>query len=152
MAPATANVPQFTLVEQVNVTPEEIKQKKLERYNARPTFGKFRLIRGSHNEGGKTYKKGDTFESKSNLLLHNTPGVQPKFVKVKRNPEYIEEAEPIAAAKPAKPTHPTTEEDRATLESMSVNQLKAMAEEEEIDLDGATRKDDIIEKILASKT
>lgn len=105
---------------------------------------RFRLLVGRHGEGDRRYKPGDVIETKSDLLKLNSPG-STKFALL----ESVPVAEPHEAkksgkkSKKAEPVHGS-----ATLDAMSIEELQAMAEAEEIDLGGATRKDEIIDIIL----
>lgn len=56
---------------------------KQKAYDAKPVFGRFEVLRGKHQEGGKTYKKGEFVDSKSDLnkLNGTSPGSQ-KFKQV----------------------------------------------------------------------
>ena len=46
-------------------------------------MAKFKLLRGIHSEGGKTYVPGDIIDSKSDLLAHNTTPNAPRFEEVR---------------------------------------------------------------------
>lgn len=37
-------------------------------------MARFRLLSGIHNEGGRTYKPGETIDSKTDLNRFNVPG------------------------------------------------------------------------------
>ena len=91
-------------------------------------MARFRLLRGIHNEGGKTYKPGDVFDSASDLGRHNRGGGI-RF-------EKLTEAVPISET-------PTNDD----LSRMTVPSLRELAEREEIDLGQAVLKDDILETI-----
>jgi len=88
----------------------------------------YRLLAGSHNEGGRTYNRGDVIESKSEL---DVKFGRNKFEKLVSNPKFVADT--------------TNQAD--TLESMTVAQLKTLAEDEEIDLGGVTSKADILKCI-----
>lgn len=88
---------------------------------------KYQVLAGQHREGGKTYNKGDVVDSKTNLLRLNADGLDPKFRRV-------EEDGNVAVANDG-------------LDEMTVDDLKAFAAEEEIDLGKATRKEDIVSAI-----
>ena len=85
-------------------------------------MAKFRVLRGHHNEGGKTYDVGDIVDSKSNLLQHNF-GRSIRF-------EAVLDPNPV---------------NEDGLDQLTVTQLRALAAEEEVGLVSATLKDDIIE-------
>lgn len=43
------------------------KEDRIAEFNAKPVVGSFQVMEGFHNEGGKTYEKGEVVESRSNL-------------------------------------------------------------------------------------
>lgn len=90
------------------------------------------VLRGAHSEGGKIYSKGDKFFSDNpDLLKHNTPGA-PRFA---LSNEVLVTSQPNSASADG-------------LEEMSVSELKAFAEEGEVDLSGAgSDKSKIVKKI-----
>ena len=83
-------------------------------------MAKFRLLRGVHNEGGRTYKVGDVIDSASDLSKHNKDVVR---------------FEPLSEGSLG---------GHSGLESMTIAQLKQHAEEEEIDLGDATKRSEIL--------
>lgn len=93
---------------------------------------KFKLVAGVHSEGGKVYKRGDVFESKTDLRAHNKPGSE-RFI-------FLSE-EAIAASNQAK------EDEADAFKEMTVAELKSYAAEGDIDLSGAYNKADIIARI-----
>lgn len=90
------------------------------------------MLRGAHSEGGKIYVKGDKFFSDNpNLLNHNTAGA-PRFALAN---EVLVTSAPQASSPDG-------------LEEMSVPELKAYAEEGEINLAGTGGdKSKIVKKI-----
>lgn len=92
-------------------------------------MAKFRLTTGIHSEGGRTYKPGDIIDSMSNLAKHNIRGDMPRFVLVEGNPV-------------SRPLGDPTSVD--FLEGMTIQELRQYAAEEEIDLQDATKKAEII--------
>lgn len=120
----------------------------------------YRLIRGKHHEGGQklkdgtevplvTYNAGDIIESDRPLTELNGDRVEAmKFELV------TEEGQPVRAGKKTKrrsKSTPTQTVDEValgdSLGEMSIKQLRAFAEEEEIDLEGVSKKEDIINTI-----
>lgn len=95
-------------------------------------FGPFRLLAGRHHEGGITYNRGDVFKSASDLLKHNRG--HRKFELLAETPQVQQTA----------PTSTLTSEPTDELSGRTVAELRAMAEEDEIDLGGATKKEDIL--------
>lgn len=90
---------------------------------------KFKLLRGIHNEGGETYYTGDIIDSASDLSKH--PQGRARFEPVS------DDAAVVTATK------------EPPLESLTVVQLREIAEELEVDLDTVTRKDEIISALRA---
>ena len=97
-------------------------------------FGRFKVLRGCHSEGGKIYKKGDIVESATDLLKHNDPK-EPRFASVD---DVVETASADA-------------EKHEGLAEMTFAELKTYAEEGEIDITGLTTKDQLIAKIKESE-
>lgn len=98
---------------------------------------KYRLTQGTHYENETKYIAGQIVESKRDLTLFNHPG-SVRFEKVGEDAK----DNPI-------PQAPTTKQSGAheTLLSMSVEELKQMAAEEEIDLGKAKTKSEIVDAI-----
>lgn len=96
-------------------------------------FGKFQILHGTHTEWGKTYKRGQIIESMSDLDRFNKPGAR-KFRRLDALPEPITDV-------------PVNNKPTDTYDEMTIDELRAWAEGEEIDLGGATKKADII-KVL----
>ncbi len=93
--------------------------------------GKFKVLRGSHNEGGVTYKRGDMVDSVSDLMKHNKPGCT-KF----------------ASANDVMPT-PQSSDDG--LDDLSIDELRELAAEGDLDLTGCgNSKEKIRDRIRAS--
>jgi len=98
-----------------------------------PTVAKkvyrFKVLRGTHREGGKKYNKGDIVNSASDLRRHNSPGAI-KFQPLGEDDtiqEIIEEPAP-----------------QNDLDSMDDEQLKMFADAEEVDISSATTREEII--------
>ena len=88
---------------------------------------KFEILRGVHITAEKTYYPGEIVESDDPLdELHN----KPHSIRIRKLPDH----EPITAVPNA-------------LSSMTVPELKELAEAEEIDLGEATKKADIMAAI-----
>lgn len=107
--------------------------------------GRFRVLRGSHSEGYnpdgsiRIYHKGDIVDSVTNLLKHNKQG-SIKFQKVGRTA--VDEEETV--------TDPEDVGGYGSLADMTVDELKEVAAAEEIDLEGATRRKEIVSRIEAA--
>tara|TARA_Y100000361_G_scaffold36089_1_gene30576 strand:- start:30000 stop:30317 length:318 start_codon:yes stop_codon:yes gene_type:complete len=95
-----------------------------------PVF-KFKLIRGRHNDGAKTYKPGDIIESSSDLSLHDPQ--QLRFVPILEN----------VAVAPVEKQESTSD----GYSEMTVAELRSYADEGEIDLSGCHSKAAIIARI-----
>jgi hypothetical protein len=119
------------------------------------TATRFRLLCGKHHEGDangaqRTYVRGDVFDSPYNLLKFNS-------LESKRF-EVVPDSTPLVHNEVKKPpAEPNLETPQAgpatenTLDSMTVTELRTLAEEEEIDLGNASRKDQIIQAIRATR-
>ncbi len=97
---------------------------------------KFKIIRGVHSFGGKTYTSGiegqNIIETEENLLLRNNPsGIRPRFVLLNNFAPISENQEDVDD----------------NLENQTVAQLRQFAEEGGIELGTATRKDEILSTI-----
>ena len=101
-------------------------------------MAKFRVLHGLHSEGGRVYDAGSVVDSKSNLLRFNQPGAV-KF-----------QALPDSTLLDSTPVSEPDTEPTDLLENMTVADLRKLAEEEEINLDGTTRKDQIVAAIRAA--
>ena len=86
---------------------------------------KFKLLRGFHREGGRTYEPGEIIDSKSDLSRHNS-----------RNPHRPQKFQKLEEA-----------DSEPVLESMTVLELRKLAEREEVDLENVIKKDEIIQTI-----
>jgi hypothetical protein len=91
----------------------------------------FRLLRGLHHEGGKTFKPGDIIDSKTNLAERFN---QPETGSIK--------FEPVQVVAPAQ-----SEADQEDLSKCTVQQLREIAEANEIDLEGCTLKEEILNAV-----
>jgi len=94
-----------------------------------PVF-KFKLVRGRHNDGTKTYNPGDIIESSSNLSIHDPQ--QLRFVPILETPNVVE-------------TKNEATDDG--FKEMTVVELRSYAEEGDIDLSGCHSKAAIIARI-----
>jgi len=96
---------------------------------------------------GHIYERGDIIESKSDLCLHFNAPRAIKFERVDPSGRPVHDAAPNV--QPA--VNPSSRlADQDNLDNMTVEELRAFAAEEEIDLDNAVRKQDIIQAIRAS--
>ena len=89
---------------------------------------RFVLVEGRHNEGGRTYKRGDIIETDNDLTKHNR-------------------ADSIKFQAVGETVKPQTQE--LQLELMTVAQLKEYAASREIDLSDVTKRAEILEIIKA---
>lgn len=98
----------------------------------------FKLLSGVHSHGDKVYNPGDIIESGTDLEKRfNVPGSL-RFQRIREEDL------------PRQEDHPSGNQGKTALETLTVNQLRKLAEEYEIDLADATKKDDII-GILAAE-
>ena len=115
----------------------KVTDKTAEKKVMKKTVGRFRVVQGSHHEGGKHYKKGDVVESASDLLKHNSYG-STKFVSV----------DDVVVNSP----EPETDDDNsAAFEEMSMTELRQWAEEGDINLEGCTTKKQIVERLTTTE-
>lgn len=97
----------------------------------------FKLLRGVHSEGGNVYRKGDCFESKSNLSVHNHKN-SVRFQKLSALPTKEEQS-----ALEVSPKYTELE-----LSSLRLTELQQLCEDEEIDIEGLRKKREIVDKIV----
>jgi len=88
---------------------------------------RFEVLRGIHSEGGKTYMVGDIVDSRSDLSKFNIPDGPQRYRVIS-----------------------DTEND--SLDKLTVAELRKVAEEREVDISSATRRDQFINLIRASTT
>lgn len=106
---------------------------------------KFRMIRGRHSDTTGRYIKGDVIESDIDLAAKfNSPG-SIKFVKVSDDTP----ATDPSAKKSDLPDVDSEDEGEipAQYSNYTVAELRTIAEDEEIDLGGATKKSEIVAKL-----
>ncbi len=90
----------------------------------------------------KIYAQGETFESQHDLVaLFNRPGAE-KFERVggEDRPQWRDESPPAPP--------PSTPE--KTLEQMTVAELKSLAAEEEVDVKGAEKKEELVQRLRSA--
>lgn len=110
----------------------------------------FKLLVGRHSVGSglnrKIYDAGknNIVVSAGDLCKFNRPGTPAKFRKISDEDLTSKDPTVQAAVNDTKPAGPAPED---TLNSMTVPDLRKLAEEEEIDLSGARTKEEIMEKI-----
>ena len=103
----------------------------------RKIVGRFRVLRGTHHEGGRHYGVGDIVESASDLTKHNVVG-STKFAK----------ADEVIVDQPES----VDDEDNAdAFEEMTVAELRQWAEEGDINLTGCVTKAEIIERLTKAE-
>jgi hypothetical protein len=129
------------------------------------TIYKFRLERGVHiyrdvygNE--KKAKRKDIIETDQDLAArYNIPGVAPRVTNLGESTIDIDVASPSNTSSRIEDdvnVETSTEQEETNdpllveLQSMTVNQLREMAEDDEIDLGTAARKDEIVKAIYAA--
>lgn len=119
----------------------------------------YKLLAGLHSHSkipGKNkahiYRKGDVFRSPTELEHLNQPPHSVKFARLPDNTVVPEESAGVESSSPSSEesaqiskTQPNLSTD--TLDTMSVEELRRLAAEEEISLDGAKTKAQIIEAI-----
>lgn len=121
-----------------------------------------RVIAGRHVEGGRRYKTGDIVVSKTNLAeRYNTPGaIKFEFLGTATPTQAVqarEAAEPVEKKfqEPAKVEEVVEEQsttEQSDLSTLTIEKLRELATEEEIDLGDAVRKAEIVSAIeLARK-
>ncbi len=106
---------------------------------------RFRVLRGSHAEGGKVYKQGSIVDSKSDLRKHNRHNSQ-KFLFISE----VDEDTPPAEEQEAEEQEKGRTDSDDTLESMTLSELRAHAAAEEIDTHSARTKAELIAAIRAA--
>ena len=107
---------------------------------------KFRILRGIHSEGGQTYGVGSVVDSKSDLGRFNSSPDEPRFERVFSDPEETRaaamagcpELQPKAAAVAEQPAA------KDAFDGKTVEELRGLAEEMEIDLGKARTRDQIL--------
>lgn len=114
----------------------------------------FKLLRGRHVTGRakerKTFiaGKNDVIVTRHNLLKFNGAGVTPKFRKISDEDLGPAQAQSTDMRNSQAPP-PQKPEPNDALNDMTVDQLKKLADEEEIDISGAKTKAELIERIRA---
>ncbi len=109
----------------------------------------FKMLRGRHAEGkdenGKQiiHERGSTFASNHDLdRIYNKPN-STKFQRV--SDEKLKQLPPTQHAVPNQNTISDG------LEDLTIGKLRELAAEEEIDIEGAIKKDDILSRIRATQ-
>jgi len=101
---------------------------------------KFRVLAGSHREGGITYRQGDIVDSKSNLLKHNRGGR--KYARVTDEEAFQDPVDEAAVA-----TAETVTAADDGLEAMSEDELREFADSNGIKLTGKEKAKQLVAKI-----
>ena len=137
---------------------------------------RFRVVAGVHSEGYETdsdgqkhpkiYQTGEIVETRTDLVaLHNSPG-SIKFAEVSESGDDVAtevarlredlneavrllEANGITAPAASQPTEPATP-DKSGLEAMTRTELERFAAENEIDVSTCSRKDEVLNTIVAA--
>jgi len=111
------------------------------------TLYTFRINTGSHvDENNVRHVRGSKFKTSVNLTKHNLPG-ENRFELLDK--ESVEDNAPIEESQTDEDGGDQDEE--VDLNSLTVAQLQDYAEENEIDLEDATKKADIIAAIQLSE-
>ena len=112
---------------------------------------KFKILRGTHSNGERhpqtnkliTYRAGDIFESITDLVkLHG----REKFERAADNA--VLSRTPLKVNATETPHQEASAYTAKELEGMSVDELKRLANEEEIDIGNLNKKNDIIARIV----
>jgi hypothetical protein len=104
---------------------------------------KFRILRGVHSEGGCTYLPPAVFESEADLLRHNSTPDDPRFEQVYEETR----AAAMAGCPELQPKTVAAVEQPAAKDAFdgkTVEELRGLAEEMEIDLGKARTRDQIL--------
>lgn len=128
-------------------------------------FNKWLVISGSHYQNRKSYKKGAKFISDKNMAKFNTLPHAPKYrlLGEATEAEILQfQAEKGFADDPT--SMPVTDVEEPipyedspntppvdSLSAMSTAELKQLAADEEIDLEGASKKGDILKRIQEAR-
>lgn len=106
---------------------------------------KFKLLRGGHTDKQGTHEPGAVVESDTDLAARFGANKFQRVHEATHQPEVSPPQEPSE-----KPPQETGSDDlMVELGAMSVKQLRQVAEDREIDLGDATRKDDIVARVYA---
>ena len=113
---------------------------------------KFKVLRGVHSEGGQTYGVGSVVDSKSDLGRFNSSPDEPRFERIFSGPESAAEETRAAAmagcpeiqpaAVTGHPVEPPAAKD--SFDGKTVEELRGLAEEMEIDLGKARTREQIL--------
>lgn len=130
------------------------RSKITDHYKNAEFVGYFKLLRGSHCEGGVSYQKGDVIHSKANLENMNQLPDSIKFLRV-NGPEDTG-APPVGhPAAPGDPENPVGVKESNTagftkeeLSELNKDDLVAMAFEEGLVFDAKMKKEDMISSLL----
>lgn len=118
------------------------------------SFKKWLVVSGSHRQNHKSFKKGSQFITDADMSKYNTLTYAPKYKLIGEATE--EEILQFQAEKgfngesksePIEESETPSIPPNDSLEAMTVAELKTLAEDEEIDLDGATKRNDILQRI-----
>lgn len=106
----------------------------------------FRVVRGSHFEQGKKFKQGDILESLTDLNRMNSPGA----IKFQEMPAGTPlKGGEVLSGFNTSGSQSTQEEtvspDKQDLESMTVSELKQLAEDYELEFSASAKKPELVE-------
>lgn len=127
------------------------------------TFNVWLVVSGSHRQNRISYKKGSKFVTDRDMEKFNTLSHAPKYRKIREatekeilqfqsekgftgtpEPQHIEDETDGEGPENESPTNTVPSD---SLSAMTVAELKTLAEDEEIDLEGVTKKDAILKLI-----
>jgi len=111
------------------------RRKKAETKSEELPMRTFRLLRGKHINGGKTYKKGDLIHTTADLARFNCGPGSMRYQEI--NP--VEEVAPAQSETPA----PSPQEENSNTD-YTLEELRIIADDEEVDITGLTTKEEIV--------
>ncbi len=116
-------------------------------------YHRWQVRTGKHMaNSGATFKAGQKFITKENLEIFNTDKDNPKYIDLgevseKEYLDWFAKQGATATNDGSTAVDTSTKQPEDSLEAMTVADLKALADDEEIDIHGLTRKDDILKAI-----
>lgn len=126
-------------------------------------FQKWQIVSGSHRQNGKTYKKGQKFITDADMGKFNTLTYAPKYkllgeaseaeiLQFQADKGFTGDSTPIHIPDETEGTTDEAIEPSDSLEAMTIADLKALADDESIDLTGvANKKADIVNAIRIAR-
>lgn len=122
---------------------------------------RFQLLAGLHTEpdpsnppyGELTYKAGDVFESNTDLCQRFNRDGSTKFQRLSDAPSKPQAAVPVPSSnsKPIPVPEPTPPSKlKVNLDVMTLEQLQKFAEDEEIDIKGAKKREEVLRAVKSA--